>query len=489
MSRRTSPGDPCRFADWTSAFPLAILNGPAPRRFRATLPQLEPHTLPMIRRSRPRASRCGPAIATLALLLGVGKLGAQVADAPPDTVAGIPVNYTEALVGAYTLPDPLVMRNGTPVRDAAMWETQRRPELVRLFEEHQYGRAPGRPEAMIFEVLEAATPALGGTALRRQVTLHFDTEREGPPLDLLVYLPPDTTEPAPLLVYVGFSPNPLAVNDSAVRPSTVWDRESRSRVPAPAESRFPRFDPRPLLQAGIGVAFVHYASLDPDFPDGMELGIRGRYLEPGQAAPRADEWGAIAAWSWGLRRVMDYLETDAQVDHRRVALFGTSRVGKTVLWTAARDPRYAAVIASASGEGGAALSRRNYGETVAHLTAPSRYAYQFAGNYARYADQVHDLPVDAHLLLALIAPRPVMLQTGTEDRWSDPVGEFEAAVAATPVYRLLGGEGLKVTSHPPVGEPVLGDIGYLLHEGGHGPIASDWPVFIEFLKLHLTGWE
>lgn len=439
----------------------------------------------MIRRSRPRPSRSGPAIAALLLLVAAGQMDAQVADAPPDTIAGIPVNYTEALVGAYALPDPLVMRNGTPVRDAEMWETQRRPELVRLFEEHQYGRAPGRPESMIFEVFETATPALGGLALRRQVTLHFDAERSGPPLDLLVYLPPDTTKPAPLLVYVGFSPNSLAVSDSAIKPSWVWDRESRSRVPAPAESRFPRFDPLPLLEAGIGVAIVHYASLDPDFPDAAELGIRGRYLAEGQSGPGNDEWGAIAAWSWGLRRVMDYLETDAQVDHGRVALFGTSRVGKTVLWTAARDPRFAAVIASASGEGGAALSRRNYGETVAHLTAPSRYAYQFAGNYARYGERVHDLPVDAHLLLALIAPRPVMLQTGTEDRWSDPVGEFEAAVAATPVYRLLGSEGLKTDRHPPVGEPVLGSIGYLLHEGGHGPIASDWPVFLDFLRMHL----
>ena len=442
----------------------------------------------MIRWFRPRSAGFGLAIIALCAL-PVRNARAQVADAPGDTIAGIPVNYTEARVGEYTLPDPLVMGNGAPVRDSEMWMTQRRPELVRLFEEHQYGRAPGRPDAMIFDVFETAAPALESRAIRRQVTLHFDADRSGPPLDLLLYLPPDTTKPAPLLVYVGFSPNSLAVADSGIKPSWVWDRESRSRVPAPAESRFPRFDPGPLIEAGIGVAVVYYASLDPDFPDGADLGIRGLNLAGGPAASAPDGWGSIAAWSWGLRRVMDYLETDHQVDHNRVALFGTSRVGKTVLWTAARDPRFAAVIASASGEGGAALSRRNYGETVAHLTAPSRYAYQFAETYGNYGDRVHDLPVDAHLLLSLIAPRPVMLQTGTEDRWSDPVGEFEAARAAAPVYELLGAKGLKAQHHPEAGEPVLGTVSYLMHEGGHGPIASDWPVFIDFLRMHLLDAE
>ena len=166
----------------------------------------------------------------------------------------------------------------------------------------------------------------------------------------------------------------------------------------------------------------------------MPHGVRALYLKPGQTEPAPDEWGSIAAWAWGLSRAMDYLETDKGVDAKRVAIMGVSRLGKTVMWAGAHDPRFAMVIASCSGEGGAALSRRNYGETIAHLTEATRYPYQFAANYAKFAGDVDDFPVDAHMLVALIAPRPVLLQTGDKDFWSDPKGEFLAAVAAGPVY-------------------------------------------------------
>lgn len=437
----------------------------------------------------PAPRRIGiPAALTLALL-SAQSLSAQVEDAPPDTVADIPVNYTEALVGEYTLPDPLVMANGTPVRDAEMWMQQRRPELIRLFETHQYGRSPGRPTQMVFDVVEMGAPALEGRAKRRQVTLYFNNERTGPTLDVLIYLPAGATEPVPLLLNVSFSPNSAVVEDPGIRPGRVWNREQREKVPAQPGRGFGRLDVQPFLEAGIGVATVYYADLDPDFPDGAALGIRGVYLNEGQAEPAPDEWGSIAAWSWGLRRVMDYFETDTDIDASRVALFGASRVGKTVLWTAARDPRFAAVIASASGEGGAALSRRNYGETIAHLAAPSRYQYQFARNYGNFSEDVESFPVDAHLLLALIAPRPVLLQTGTEDRWSDPKGEFLAAVAAGPVYELLGAQGVGIDQMPGAGEPHLNTLGYFMHEGGHGPAPTDWPIFLEFLKKHLLPTE
>jgi len=172
------------------------------------------------------------------------------------------------------------------------------------------------------------------------------------------------------------------------------------------------------------------------------------------------------------------------VDAKRIAILGVSRLGKTVMWAGAHDIRVAMVIASCSGEGGAALSRRNYGETIAHLVAPTRYPYQFAANYAKYAEHVDQLPVDAHELVALIAPRPVLLQTGLTDGWSDPRGEFLAAVAAEPVYRLLGKQGLGTDKMPAAGEPILHDIGYLMHDGGHGTVPSDWPVFLKFMEMH-----
>ena len=241
----------------------------------------------------------------------------------------------------------------------------------------------------------------------------------------------------------------------------------------------------PFLAQGIGVATVYYGDFDPDFASGYLLGLRATYAAPGQTAPNSDEWGTIAAWSWGLSRVMDYLETDHDVDAKRVALLGVSRIGKTVLWTAARDTRFAAVIASCSGESGAAISRRDYGETVAHMTAPSRYGYQFARAYATYGTRVNELPMDGHMLVSLVAPRPVLLQTGDADFWSDPKGEFVSAVAAEPVFALLGVRGLESDVMPAAGRFIGHTLSYYMHAGGHGTVPSDWPVFLAFLQKQM----
>lgn len=255
------------------------------------------------------------------LLLPGGRALAQIADAPPDTVAGIPVNYVEARVGDYTLPDPLVMANGSAVRDEAMWFGERRPEILRLFEQHQFGRAPGKPAELTFDVFDAGTPALDGKATRRQVTLYFDAERTGPSMDVLLYLPAEANAPVPIFLNVSFSANSNVVEDPGIEPGEVWSREERAKVAARDGRRgFGRVDVTPFLEAGIGFATVYYAALDPDFLDGISLGIRGAYLEPGRTDPAPDEWGAIGAWSWGLSRVMDYFETDDDVDEDRVAL-------------------------------------------------------------------------------------------------------------------------------------------------------------------------
>jgi hypothetical protein len=229
---------------------------------------------------------------------------------------------------------------------------------------------------------------------------------------------------------------------------------------------------------------VNYADFDPDTPGAIAHGVRQLYLKPGQTEPASDEWGTISAWSWGLSRVLDYFETDLQVDAKRVGLFGVSRLGKTVLWTGARDPRFAFVIASCGGEGGAAVSRRNYGETVAHLVAPTRYPYQFAANYAKWAADPSTSPVEANLLVSLIAPRPLLLQTGDTDIWSDPKGEFLAALSATKVYELLGESGLQTEQMPQPGQPIGGTLSYYMHAGGHGSIPSDWEVFLRFMEEH-----
>ena len=402
----------------------------------------------------------------------------------PRVVAGFPVNYNDDSVGTYVLPDVLTLNNGKKVTSAKVWLEQRRPELVRLFEETQFGKVPPPPETLRFDRFDQGTAVFGGKGIRKQVRVYLtpDTLHK---MDLLIYLPAQRKSPAPLLLLINFAANVNAVNDTGVRAGEVWTREGK-RVPAFTVPAGAKINVDTFLTQGIGVAMVYYGDIEPDFKTGLPHGIRGHYLKPGQSTPSNDEWGAIAAWSWGLSRAMDYFEKDNDIDAGRIALLGSSRLGKTVLWTGARDTRFKAVIASCSGEGGAALSRRNYGESINHMTDTSRYYYQFAPNRHRYAADPSGAPVDAHMLVALMAPRPLLLQTGSTDYWSDPEGEFLAARAAEPVYHLFGKKGPGTDTMPAAGDAtLLNPLGYYMHNGGHGIIASDWPVFIAFLKKYL----
>ena len=405
--------------------------------------------------------------------------------AAPEVIAGIAVNYDEAKVGSYSLPDPLVLANGKPVRDAKVWWTKRRPEIVALFESQQYGRAPQRPAEESFEVTDKGTPALGGKALRKQVTISFSKDSAWPRIHLVIYLPAAASKPVPVLLSIGFSAVSSAVEDPGLPVGEVWDPKTNTKIFADKARSFGHLKVEPFLEAGIGVASFYYGDLDPDYPEGFSNGIRARYMKPGQTERAADDWGSIAAWAWGMSRVEDYFETDKQIDAKRVAIHGVSRLGKTVMWAGAHDQRFAVVIASCSGEGGAALSHRDYGETIAHLTAPSRYPYQFALNYGHWAGFPDKAPIDANLLIALIAPRPLLLQTGDTDKWSDPKGEFLAAAAAGPVYKLLGKDGLDTDVWPAAKQPILHDLAYFMHDGGHGMVPSDWDVYLDFLKMHL----
>ena len=416
------------------------------------------------------------------LLMCADAASGQAVNAPPAVVAGVPVNYEEAKTGAYTLPDPLKFADGKPVRNAKEWTKKRRPEVVRLFEENQFGRSPGKPKDMQFDVFDKGTPAFNGKAIRRQVTVYFSADRNGPKMDLLIYLPAGAKKRVPLLLNLGFMANSSVVDDPGVKPGEIWGKEKK-RVPAPKGSNFGRLTVQPLLAKGIGVATVYYGDIDPDFAGGVQLGVRRLYLKPGQTEPEPGEWGSIAAWAWGISRAVDYFETDKGVDAKRVGIMGISRLGKTVLWAGAHDERIAAVIASCSGEGGAALSRRNYGELVKHLNL--RFGYQLCANYQKWGDHPDQMPMDAHMLVALMAPRPVLLQTGDKDFWSDPKGEFLSAVAASPVFKLFGKEGVGTDQMPAAGQYLPGIPAYYMHAGGHGTVPSDWEVFVKFLETHL----
>lgn len=424
-----------------------------------------------------------PRLLPLLVLLARPAAVAQIIDAPDAEVAGIPANYTEAKAGWFELPDPLVCEDGTPVSDAATWRDKRRPEILGIIESNQYGKVPPRPAAMRFDVFDKGTPAFGGSARRKQVTIGFDEAGEHY-LDLVVYLPAGSEADCPVLLNIGWVANNLAVEDSGVKVGRSWDRESRTRVAATKGGPFGKLDMIPMaLERGYGVAHFNYADIEPDDVNGFAHGIRSLFLEEGKSAPGPEEWGAIAAWGWGISRVIDYFETDPEIDATRIAITGVSRLGKTVLWAGARDERVACVLASVSGSGGASLNRRRYGERPAHLVA--RFPHWFAPRFADWVGREEEAPWDSHLILSLIAPRPVLLQTGSTDKWSDPYGELVAARAATPVFHLFDRKGIEEFAQPPLGEPRMNWLGYLMHDGGHGMVPADWPVFFDFMDKHL----
>jgi len=377
-------------------------------------------------------------------------------------------NYEESQVGTYTLPDPLVLANGLPVRDAETWFKLRRPELLKIYDTEIYGRVPANAPKARSQVVETDTNALDGFAIHKHVEIQFGEGTNAPVAHLHLYLPPNATKPLPLLLQVVFFSNPPFPDKTTNVAATGPERRSSEAGPITN-----------IFAHGYGYATFRYTDIQPDNSNTFHSGVIALALKPGQAKPAPDEWGAISAWAWGASRVLDYLETDRSVDAKRVALIGHSRLGKTVLLAGARDPRFALVYSSCAGEMGSSLARRDYGETVDDMAA--NFPWQFAGNFQKYPGHWNDLPVDTHELIALNAPHPVFIGGGTADQWADPRGEFLGAVAAGPVYRLVGRQGLDVTNGPPIDTPLTnGDLGFHYHTGGHTITESDWKAFLDF---------
>jgi hypothetical protein len=392
-------------------------------------------------------------------------------------------NYDESKVPDYTLPDPLATAAGKPVKDARMWRELRRPELIRSFETNIHGRSSAAPRRSFAELMSSDPNALGGRAVGKQVRVFLTGQKGGPKLDLLLYLPRAAKGRVPVFLGLNFGGNQTVNSDAGIAITGSWVAKSAASDGnrATAKSRgsaASRWPVEHILERGYGVATAYYGDIEPDHKDGFDQSIRKRFLKPGQSRPGPEEWGAIAAWAWGLSRAMDYLVTDRDVDARRVAVHGHSRLGKAALWAGALDTRFALVISNNSGEGGAALSRRKFGEEIRNLN--TSFPHWFAANYARFNDREDALPVDMHELVALIAPRPVYVASAAEDQWADPRGEFLSAKAASPVYRLLGQEGIAADQMPAIGQPVMSRIGYHIRAGKHDVTLYDWDRFLDF---------
>ncbi|MDT8302033.1 MAG: hypothetical protein RQ760_11160 [Sedimentisphaerales bacterium] len=403
---------------------------------------------------------------------------------------GSETNYSEEKVPKYTLPNPLRLSDGSRVTDARTWLMKRRPEILELFRKYVYGRAPiARPENMSFEVFDLEKKALGGLATRKQVTVNFTGKKDGPTMDILIYLPNASKKPAATFVLLNFGGNHTIHTDPAIRLSERWMRSKsagavKNRADETSRGRSSsRFHVEEILKRGYGLATIYYGDIDPDFDDGFKNGVHPFFdkLIDGKRAP--DAWGSIGAWAWGLSRAMDYFESDDDIDNKRVAVLGHSRLGKTALWAGARDERFAFVISNNSGCGGAALSRRAYGETVKRIN--TSFPHWFCENFKQYNGKEGNLPVDQHMLIALMAPRPVYVTSADGDLWADPRGEFLSCRHAGSVYRLLGLRGLGVRQMPALNQPVQkGTIGYHVRSGGHDLTEYDWQRFMDFADEH-----
>jgi hypothetical protein len=395
-----------------------------------------------------------------------------------------PANYDEAKVGSYTLPDPLVFNDEKPVKTRKDW-AKRRAEILALFETNMFGRSPKPPKHTRFEVVDVDKNALAGKAIRTQVTIYFSDKKDGPKESLLLYVPSAAKKPVPIFLTLNFMGNQSVIDDPGIKLPIIWDWKTHQPHPASEASRGKshEFQIEKMLTRGYAFATIYYQEIEPDFKGVLLDGIRPLFLEPGQPQPAPDDWGAIGAWAYGLSRAMDYLEKNKDIDAKRVAIMGHSRLGKTTLWAGALDKRFAMVIANCSGEGGASLMRRNYGETIHHLV--DAFPYWFDGHFPKFDNHADQLPVDAHELIALNAPRPVYITGAQDDQWADPRGEFLAAVAAGPVYKLLGAEDLGTDQMPALNQPIMHTIGFHIRDGKHEVTAFDWDQFMNFADKNL----
>lgn len=401
-------------------------------------------------------------------------------------------NYDEGMVPAFTLPDPLQTFEGMPIRSTEDWETEGRPELLEFFTQQVYGAIPGNLGITSWELIEQSDDALAGKARRKQVKLRF--EQNGRSLDchLLMHLP-KSTQPTPVFLGYNFYGNHTVTTDTMVYIPQAWSRnnanfgvENHKLTARSRGVRVNRWAIEEIINAGFGLVTVYYGEIDPD-RNNFQDGIHPLLYKDGQKHPAKNEWGAISAWAWGLSRVMDYLEKDQDVNSEKVIVMGHSRLGKTALWAGATDQRFAAVISNNSGCGGAALSKRQYGETLARIN--DHFPHWFCKNFHAYSNNEAALPTDQHALIALIAPRPVYIASAVDDQWADPKGEFLSAYYATPVYELFGKKGIPSPEMPGLDEPIQNTVAYHIRTGGHDLKEYDWEQYIKWAKAQIKDYR
>lgn len=371
-------------------------------------------------------------------------------------------NYHESKVPQYELPDPLRMSDGVEVTSAEMWDARRRPELLELFRDQVYGRRPVTNYSVSFQQESEVLDAFDGSATARSMVATVMIGARSFDFPFVVFIPNEAPAKVPAVVHIN--------NRYFVGLETVL------------ESHDPFWPVRTLIERGYATASFHTSDVDPDDADGYTEGIRSFFADGGP--PEDNAWRALSAWGWGASRVLDYLETLEVIDANRVAVSGHSRGGKASLWAASEDTRFAVVYGNNSGCGGAALSRRRYGETVARIN--EAFPHWFCERFWKYGGREDELPVDQHELITLIAPRAVYVASADLDLWADPKGEYASLLAAGPVFTLHGIQTITNPEMPALGQPRhVGRTGYHIRTGGHGLGDESWGYFLDFADSHL----
>lgn len=377
------------------------------------------------------------------------------------------------------LPPLLEFADGTKVKSTNDWR-KRRAEIQTIFEQEMYGVAPELPKGVTYTVESEDKNAIGGKATKKRVNLSLKGLDN--PLELLIYYPNNGSKKAPAFMLLNFWGNYTVSDDKEIPMTKLWvpNREfvkDHKATEAMRGIRTDRFPVEMIVDAGYAVVTLYSGDIDPDFNDGFKNGVHALYKDPKYT------WGTVAAWAWGLRYVMNYLEKDKRINAKQVAVLGHSRLGKAALLAGAFDERFALVISNNSGCGGAAISRRKMGETVAVIN--KNYPHWFCPNFKNYNKKEDELPIDQHQLAAMVAPRLLYVASAELDAWADPEGEFMSAYLAGEVYQLYGLKGIIKNEMPPLEVPFHnGYVGYHIRKGKHALMSYDWEQYIKFADKH-----
>ena len=398
-------------------------------------------------------------------------------------------NYDESKVPDFVLPDPLTFNDGKKVTTVKQWENQRRAELLEIFSSQMYGRTPKGKIKVRYENLSENPNFLNGKATAKQVKFIFTNGQKKHEAVLLLVLPNQPKGKIPVFVAYNYKGNHSTTSDPSILLPSVFTLPETPDYWRCAEGdsergcQTSRWCYDQIIDRGYGVATMSYQDIYPDVAEkGKEHSIVSLFSGYASDRKAQGEWQAIGAWAWGSSRIVDYLETQKRVDLKRIIITGHSRQGKAALWAGAQDKRFGIVISNNSGCGGAALSKRVFGETIAIITRA--LPHWFCPAFNRYANNEANLPFDQHQLVALIAPRKVYISSAVEDRWADPKGEFLSGYYATPVYELYGLKGLGADIQPPLHQPVMNDVGYHIREGIHDVTDYDWMRWMDFADQH-----